>query len=73
MKTTISDEEFYSGLEDLPQIKYPFQDTIHPDYQKAREEYYTWIDEEYSFHSVEAREKHKKHHFVDIATRGMPF
>lgn len=73
MKKTISDQEFYSGLEGLPKIKYPFQDEIHPDYQKAREEYYDWIDDEYSFHSMEAREKHKKHHFVDIATRGLPF
>lgn len=73
MKKTITDEEFYSGLKSLPQIKYPFQDKIHPDYQKAREEYYAWIDDEYNFHSLEAREKHKKHHFVDIVTRGMPF
>ena len=70
---TISDEEFYAGLRDLPQIKYPFPDLIHPEFQEAREIYYDWIDEEYGFHSLEAREKHKKHNFVDIATRGMPF
>ncbi|NIF05398.1 terpene synthase [Chryseobacterium sp. Tr-659] len=73
MKTSISDEEFYAGLQDLPKPRYPFQDFIHNNFQQQREEYYQWIDTEYVIHSREAREKHKKHHLTDIAARGCPF
>ncbi|WP_027380985.1 terpene synthase family protein [Chryseobacterium daeguense] len=73
MKTTISDQEFYAGLQELPKPQYPFPDFIHPDFQQQREEYYSWIDREYTFHSKEAREKHKKHNLTDIASRGCPF
>jgi hypothetical protein len=73
MKKAISNEEFYAGLEQLPKPKYPFPDFIHPAFQQIRDEYYDWIDQEYSFHSPEAREKHKKHNLVDVASRGCPF
>lgn len=72
MKTSISNEEFYAGLQQLPKPKYPFPDSMHPDFQQQREEYYDWIDREYIFHSKEAREKHKKHNLTDIASRGCP-
>lgn len=73
MKTPISNEEFYAGLQELPQPKYPFPDFIHPDFQKQREEYYEMIDKDYFFHSEMARQKHKQHNLVDIASRGCPF
>ncbi|MDC8102002.1 terpene synthase family protein [Chryseobacterium rhizosphaerae] len=73
MKTTISDEEFYAGLQRLPKPKYPFPNSIHHDFQLQREEYYDWIDREYIFHSKEAREKHKQYNLTDIAARGCPF
>lgn len=73
MSKTISDEEFYAGLLDLPKPAYPFPDFIHPDFQQQREEYYDWIDREYTLHSKEAREKHKLHNLTDIAARGCPF
>ncbi|SDR06844.1 hypothetical protein SAMN05421664_3383 [Chryseobacterium soldanellicola] len=73
MKTTISNDEFYAGLQQLPKPQYPFPDFIHPDFQQQRQEYYDWIDKEYIFHSKESREKHKKHNLVDIASRGCPF
>lgn len=73
MKTIISDEAFYAGLQQLPKPQYPFPHFIHPDFQSLREEYYAWIDKEYTFHSKEAREKHKRHHLTDIAARGLPF
>lgn len=70
---TMTNEEFYAGLLDLPKPKYPFPDTIHPDFQRLREEYYNWIDTEYIIHSKQAREKHKEHNLCDIAARGCPF
>lgn len=73
MQTILSDEAFYAGLLELPKPQYPFPDFIHPDYQQQREEYYDWIDREYTLHSREAREKHKLHNLTDIAARGCPF
>ncbi|EJL76165.1 terpene synthase family protein [Chryseobacterium populi] len=73
MKTTIKDEEFYAGITELPRPKYPFPDFIHSDFQLQRQEYYDWIDKEYTFHSHAAREKHKQHNLTDIAARGCPF
>lgn len=73
MKTSLTDAEFYSGLLELPKPKYPFPESIHPNFQQLRQEYYKWIDTEYTIHSKEAREKHKKHHLCDIAARGCPF
>lgn len=73
METSISADEFYAGLQQLPKPHYPFPDFIHPDFQQQREEYYRWIDRDYFFHSKEAREKHKQHNLVDIASRGCPF
>lgn len=73
MKTSMTNEEFYAGLRQLPKPQYPFPDFVHPAMQEQREEYYNWIDTEYAFHSKEAREKHKKHHLTDIAARGCPF
>ncbi|WP_080777257.1 terpene synthase family protein [Chryseobacterium phocaeense] len=73
MKTSISNKEFYGQLQHLPKPHYPFPDFIHPHFQQQREEYYDWIDKEYTFHSKEAREKHKRHHLTDIASRGCPF
>ncbi len=70
---TISNEEFYAGLQQLPKPHYPFPHFFHPDMQEQREEYYQWIDKEYAFHSKEAREKHKLHNLTDIAARGCPF
>ncbi|WP_370897462.1 terpene synthase family protein [Chryseobacterium gossypii] len=72
MKTSISNEEFYAGLQQLPKPRYPFPDLIHPEFQQQREEYYAWIDKEYTFHSKAAREKHKLHNLTDIAARGCP-
>lgn len=68
----MTNEEFYAGLLQLPKPKYPFPNTIHPDFQQLRMEYYNWIDTEYIIQSNEAREKHKKHHLCDIAARGCP-
>ncbi|KAJ3488679.1 hypothetical protein NLG97_g6150 [Lecanicillium saksenae] len=72
MTAHLSDKDFYAGLLDLPRPQYPFPDSIHPDYQLQRQEYYDWIDREYSFHSKFAREKHKQHNLTDIAARGCP-
>lgn len=68
-----SNEQFYAGLQYLPKPQYPFPHFIHPDFQQMRQEYYDWIDKEYTFHSETAREKHKAHNLVDIASRGLPF
>lgn len=73
MKTSLTDEEFYADLLQLPKPQYPFPDFIHRDFEQLRQEYYNWIDTEYIIHSKEAREKHKKHHLSDIAARGCPF
>ena len=73
MSRILSEEQFYAGLQHLPKPKYPFPDFIHPDFQQQREEYYAWIDREYTFHSRAAREKHKQHNLTDIASRGCPF
>lgn len=73
MSRKITDEQFYAGLQHLPRPHYPFPDFIHPDFQQQREEYYAWIDKEYTFHSDAAREKHKLHNLTDIAARGCPF
>ncbi|KJZ74383.1 hypothetical protein HIM_06193 [Hirsutella minnesotensis 3608] len=68
----LSDRDFYAGLLRLPRPRYPFPDAIHPDFQLQRQEYYGWIDQEYTFHSKAAREKHKRHNLTDIAARGCP-
>lgn len=73
MSQAFSEEQFYAGLQHLPRPQYPFPDFIHPDFQQQREEYYAWIDQEYTFHSKAAREKHKQHHLTDLAARGCPF
>ncbi|WP_312301493.1 terpene synthase family protein [Chryseobacterium sp.] len=73
MNLSITDKEFYAGLQQLPKPQYPFPDFSHPDMLLQREEYYHWIDKEYAFHTKEAREKHKRHHLTDIAARGCPF
>jgi len=73
MPKFVTEEQFYAGLLSLPKPQYPFPDFIHPDFRQQREEYYAWIDREYTFHSKEAREKHKRHHLTDIAARGCPF
>lgn len=73
MHKTLTEEQFYAGLQHLPKPRYPFPDFIHPDFQQQREEYYDWIDREYTFHSKAAREKHKRHNLTDIAARGCPF
>ncbi|NLR62434.1 terpene synthase [Chitinophaga polysaccharea] len=73
MSKTLSEEQFYAGMQHLPKPTYPFPDFMHPDFQQQREEYYNWIDKEYTFHSQGAREKHKQHHLTDIAARGCPF
>lgn len=38
-----------------------------------REEYYNWIDTDYTFHSKAAREKHKTHVLSDIPARAFPY
>ncbi|MGN7783885.1 terpene synthase family protein [Niabella sp. 22666] len=73
MTTSMTDEQFYANLLQLPKPRYPFADYIHPDFQQLRQKYYDWIDTEYIIHSKGAREKHKKHHLCDIAARGVPF
>jgi hypothetical protein len=73
MSKSITDAQFYAGLQHLPKPQYPFPDFIHADFQQQREEYYAWIDKEYTFHSKAAREKHKSHNLVDFASRGLPF
>jgi hypothetical protein len=73
MPEIISYEAFIAEFNYLPKPQYPFPDFIHADFQRQREEYYAWIDREYTFHSKEAREKHKQHQLVDIASRGCPF
>ncbi|NLR67360.1 terpene synthase [Chitinophaga varians] len=73
MSQTLSEKQFYAGLQHLPKPRYPFPDFIHPDFQQQRQEYYDWIDREYTFHSEAARKKHKQHNLVDIAARGCPF
>lgn len=73
MSKRITDDQFYAGLQHLPKPQYPFPDFIHADFQQQREEYYAWIDKEYTFHSKAAREKHKLHNLTDIASRGCPF
>ncbi|MCH5716378.1 hypothetical protein [Niabella hibiscisoli] len=73
MTTSMTDEQFYADLRQLPKPSYPFADYIHPDFKQLRQKYYDWIDTEYIIHSKDAREKHKKHHLSDIAARGCPF
>lgn len=73
MSTHLSSEQFYAGLQHLPKPVYPFPDFMNPYFREQREEYYEWIDREYTFHSKDAREKHKTHHLTDIAARGLPF
>ncbi len=73
MSKPTSIEAFIAEFKHLPKPRYPFPDFIHPDFQQQREEYYAWIDREYTFHSQAAREKHKQHNLVDIASRGCPF
>lgn len=73
MLTNLSSEQLYAGLQHLPKPRYPFPDFMNPYFQEQREEYYDWIDREYTFHSKEAREKHKTHNLTDIAARGLPF
>lgn len=71
--TTITFEELYRELQQLPKPAYPWPDFIHPQFRQQREEYYAWIDRDYAFQSVSAREKHKRHNLTDIAARGLPF
>lgn len=71
-KETI-EAHIHARWQQLPKPHYPFPDFIHPDFQQQREEYYALIDREYTFHSKAAREKHKRHHFTDLAARGLPF
>ena len=73
MSNILTEDQFYAGLQHLPRPRYPFPDYMHPDFQQQREEYYDWIDREYTFHSKAAREKHKQHNLADIASRGCPF
>lgn len=73
MSLIISREQILARLPHLPMPKYPWPDFMHPDFQQQREEYYAWIDRDYTFHSKEAREKHKSHNLTDIAARGLPF
>lgn len=53
----ITEQIFYAGLQQLPKPRYPFPHFINPYFQEQREEYYAWIDREYTFHTKEARGK----------------
>lgn len=67
------EQDFIAKLPGLPGPEYPFPDMVNPLMMALREDYYKWIDEDYTFHSREAREKHKSHVLSDIPARAFPF
>jgi len=69
----MSEQEFIASLPYLPRPEYPFPDLVNPLMYPLREEYYRWIDEDYTFHSKIAREKHKTHVLSDIPARAFPY
>ena len=70
---SMSDEDFLALIPHLPRPEYPFPDLANPLMMPLREEYYHWIDTDYTFHSEAAREKHKLHVLSDIPARAFPY
>ncbi|ATL48052.1 terpene synthase [Chitinophaga caeni] len=73
MSSIISHEALVAKLKHLPQPKYPWPNSIHPNFLEARQSYYAWIDRDYKFQSESARKKHKSHNLTDLAARGFPY
>lgn len=69
----MSDLEFIKKMEHLPLPEYPFPGMVNPFLMPLREDYYNWIDTDYTFHSAAARELHKSHVLSDIPARAFPF
>jgi len=69
----MTEQDFIALLPGLPRPEYPFPDLVNPLMMQLREEYYNWIDTDYTFHSAAAREKHKLHVLSDIPARAFPF
>lgn len=73
---TMSEEKAYKVVErlkGLPRPKYPFQEITPTYFHQLRKEFRKWVDEDFTFQSKEAREKHKNHYFIDINCRAMPY
>lgn len=66
-------EHVINSIAGWPRPEYSFPDMINPLMLALREDYYNWIDTDYTFHSKEAREKHKSHVLSDIPARAFPY
>jgi hypothetical protein len=69
----MSDQDFINKIKDLPLPSYPFPDLKNPLLMRLREDYYHWIDTDYTFHSEAARTLHKSHVLCDIPARAFPY
>ncbi len=71
--TDMTERQLYTWLADLPRPRYPFPDLVNPKMEEQAREYYRWIDEDYAFHSEQARTRHKRHRLTDLAARAFPY
>lgn len=66
------EEILYARFGSLPRPHYPFPNLVNSHIDELAGECDRWIDEDYQFHSHEARDRHKKHRFTDLPARAFP-
>ncbi|MFE0062286.1 hypothetical protein [Streptomyces sp. NPDC059003] len=66
------EQQLYEKFANLPRPLYPFADLVNPAMEELAQEYFGWIDDDYGFHSPQARARHKQHRLTDIAARAFP-
>jgi hypothetical protein len=69
----LSERQLYEKFSSFPRPEYPFPDLTSPLMEELAQEYFGWIDRDYSFHSDEARARHKNHRLSDLTARALPF
>ena len=66
------EELLYTRFASLPRPRYPFPNLVNAHIDELARECDQWIDEDYQFHSQEARDRHKRHRFTDLPARAFP-
>lgn len=70
---TTTEQQLYARFAALPRPSYPFADLANPAMEELDRECSGWIDNDYGFHSEQARTRHKQHRLTDTATRAFPY
>ena len=68
----LSEQQLFDKFASFPRPRYPFPDMVSPAMEELVQEYYGWIEQDYQFHTPQARERHKSHRLSDFAARTMP-